>query len=224
MNQETYNIIAKEFSRTRYKPWKCTIEFFNYIDEITRNQNDITILDLGCGNGKNIINNDYNNINYNRFNFIAIDNSIEFLKIVDDLKKPNIQTILSDMTELPLNDNIGDFMIVIASYHHLDSNEKRIKCLKEIERVVKKNGYILLTVWAMEQPESKVKKVKNIQFKSKDSIVPFYNRNDGKYYHRYYRIYSEFDFNNEIINTNLIIKKSYNENGNWVYWIENNKP
>ena len=97
------------------------------------------------------------------------------------------------------------------------------KCLKEIERVVKKNGYILLTVWAMEQPESKVKKVKNINFKEKDSLVPYYNREDGKYYYRYYRIYSEFDFNNEINHTNLIIKKSYNENGNWVYWIENNK-
>lgn len=222
MNQLTYNIIADEFSRTRYKPWKCTLDFFDFIDEQTKNKK-VTIIDLGCGNGKNIINNNYNKVNYDRFNFLAIDNSIEFLKIVNNLNKSNINTILSDMTDLPLKDNIGDFMIVIASYHHLDNHNDRIKCLKEIERVVKKDGYILLTVWSMEQPESKMKRLKNVKFKNKDSIVPFYNRKDGKYYQRYYRIYAKDDFNKEIKETNLTIMKSYNENGNWVYIMKNEK-
>jgi alkylated DNA repair protein alkB family protein 8 len=44
-----YNQITESFSRTRYKKWSCVNNFLKQVKE-----ND-KIIELGCGNGKNII-------------------------------------------------------------------------------------------------------------------------------------------------------------------------
>tara|TARA_B110000977_G_scaffold201843_1_gene299202 strand:+ start:3435 stop:4055 length:621 start_codon:yes stop_codon:yes gene_type:complete len=200
-----YEKIAHHFDGTRYRIWPSVKKFMDKIPDNNK------VVDLGCGNGKNMI-------NYPKLKFIAIDNCNEFLKIVDKKNKGNIKTVQGDIRKIPLKDNTTNYLICVAVFHHLYNDIDRIKCLNEIERVVKKNGSILITLWAMEQPNNKRK-----SFSQQDNMIPWHNRTDGKIYQRYYRIWYENDFEEYINKTNFKIKEKFYENGNWTYYLVNKK-
>lgn len=206
-SKDVYNKIAHHFDDTRYRMWPCVKNFMDTIPD------GKTVVDLGCGNGKNMI-------NHTKLNFIGIDNCEEFIKIVNNkfaerIKNNEIKSMIGDLRKIPLDDNIADYLICIAAFHHLYNDEDRYKSLDEIQRVMKDNGELLITLWAMEQPESK-----KTRFTNRDSIVPWHNRVDGKIYNRYYRIWYEDDFDYYIKDTKLNIIKKYNDNGNWVYHLK----
>ena len=176
----TYNTIAKEFSNSRHYKWSWITDFYNdYIYCLTENNSailKITGLDIGCGNGRNIENYQTENVN-----IIGIDNSIEFIKICKD-KHLNCREM--DMCNLIFNDESVDFITVIASFHHLDTIDKRLDCLNEIYRVLRKTGKVLISVWSKSQP----KKTKRIFKNYGNNIVPWKSKN-GKTYNRYYYIF-----------------------------------
>ena len=53
--------------------------------------------------------------------------------------------------------NAFDVCICIAVLHHLATDERRLAALKELVRVVRTGGQILLYVWALEQDLEKIK-------------------------------------------------------------------
>lgn len=201
--RNTYNNIANHFSDTRFKVWNCTKDFLNSITS-----NSIG-LEVGCGNGKNMM--------------FRSDIKIEGIdicdKFVDMCKKKNLNVVQGDMTNLPYKDEQFDFVFSIAVLHHLDTLEKRIQAIKEMFRVCKKDGNIFVLVWAFEQEESSKRK-----FKSKDEMVSWFSREDGNTYYRYYHLYSkdelerEFEFTKNKFN----IIKSFYEMGNWGLIIRKN--
>ena len=169
-----YNNIAKEFKRTRHYKWSWITEFFN---NISCNSNlKQKVLDIGCGSGRNISAYQSNNIEIK-----GIDNSNEFIKLC---KSDGLDAVLSDMTNLPFSDSEFDHIISIASFHHLTNISDRIKCLKEMRRVLKPNGLILLSVWSKNQP-AKTKRVFNHWG---DTNVPWKSIS-GEIYQRYYYIF-----------------------------------
>ncbi|KAL1309992.1 hypothetical protein AAHE18_17G217400 [Arachis hypogaea] len=56
-----------------------------------------------------------------------------------------------DAVNLPYRTGFGDAAISIAVLHHLSTEYRRIRAIEELVRVVKKGGYVLITVWAKEQ-------------------------------------------------------------------------
>jgi len=50
-----------------------------------------------------------------------------------------------------------DYIFFIASFHHLDSFEKRKKVLDISSNVLNKNGIIFMTNWDLESPLNKEK-------------------------------------------------------------------
>jgi tRNA (uracil-5-)-methyltransferase TRM9 len=194
--RNTYNTIANHFSDTRFKVWKCTREFLNNIETNSSG------LEVGCGNGKNMI---YRN-DINMFGIDICD------KFVDMCKKKNLNVVQGDMLKLPYKNEQFDFVMSIAVLHHLDTEEKRIQALNEMFRVCKKDGKIFILVWAFEQEESSKRK-----FKSKDEMVSWFSREDGNTYFRYYHLYSNGELNEEFkkTNNNFDLVKSFYEMGNW---------
>jgi cyclopropane fatty-acyl-phospholipid synthase-like methyltransferase len=83
-----YSSIAKDFSSTRFKVWPVVKDF---IDKI--NPDSINI-ELGCGNGKNMLYCKEKNIP-----IVGVDNCKEFVDICNerdlDVKLDNIQNITS---------------------------------------------------------------------------------------------------------------------------------
>ena len=130
--KDVYEKIADHFSNTRVYKWSWVI---NFLDSL---QNDSLVYDLGCGNGRNMMN--------NKIKFIGIDNCENFVSIC---KNKNLSVINSNITKIPLNNNSADAIICIAVFHHLYLYENRINALLEMKRLVKNGGKILLSVWSI---------------------------------------------------------------------------
>ena len=59
-----------------------------------------------------------------------------------------------------------DVCICIAVLHHLSTNERRLEGLRELIRIVRPGGLVLVYVWALEQKLEKIKKssLKEVEF------------------------------------------------------------
>lgn len=130
-----YNKHADEFSVSRFRIWKHVRQFLDNLLPNTK------ILEIGCGNGKNMKYRD-------DLDFYGIDNS-EVL--VDICQKKGLKVIHGDALKLPYDDNSFDAIIMIAVIHHINPNEHNI-VLNEISRVLKPDGKCFITNWAVEQP------------------------------------------------------------------------
>lgn len=73
--------------------------------------------------------------------------------------------ILFDNLTLPFRDESLDAVVSIAVVHHLATTERRIRALRELARVLRIGGRIIISVWAMEQSHRK--------FESQDVLVPW---------------------------------------------------
>jgi len=161
-----YNEIASNFSKTRASKWYWVSD---YIENIPKESH---ILDIGCGNGRNM--------NYDGYNFIGVDSSKEFVKIC---KASGYNAEICDMCYLPFDSDTFDSILSIASLHHLSNKQRRIECLKEMYRVLKPGGTILISVWSKEQP----KQTKRV-FENYGDVIVKWNNHD-KIYNRYYYIF-----------------------------------
>ena len=188
--KDVYNKIADEFSKTRHKIWGSVKTFLDSLEPNSK------LLELGCGNGKNMAYCEHLNVE-------GIDISIEQINIC---RKRGLNAHEGDITELNYDDNSFDNMICIATYHHLDNDVDRQRCLEEMYRCLRINGKILITVWAMEQPANS-----KFHFTKVDEMVPWAS------YLRYYHIYRKGDLEDEIkrLCPKFTIQKVEWELGNW---------
>tara|TARA_Y100000741_G_scaffold119560_1_gene89778 strand:- start:2543 stop:3352 length:810 start_codon:yes stop_codon:yes gene_type:complete len=121
-----------------------------YKQENNIDNNNINILDCGCGTGNYteiLIQNGYNitSIDYN-------DNMLEVLKQKN--LKNNIIKKVNIKEPLPFNDNKFDIVIINQVLHHLnDFNENFIyhkNLIKEISRIIKNNGLFTINTCSLE--------------------------------------------------------------------------
>lgn len=198
--KESYNTIADHFDRTRTNHWPRVKQFINSLGA------NSTLLDAGCGNGKNMeIRDDLIQI--------GCDNSE---KLVDICKNKNLNVILSDIKILPFNDNSFDNVICIAVIHHLSTKENRINALKELLRVLKPKGCLLFQVWAREQQLNE----KFIKLnEDNDYFVTW--KDNGRIVNRYYHLFTEKELDDLLLQIDdiKIIIKIFEKN-NWSFEIE----
>ncbi len=134
--KEDYNLIAEDWSKTRNfvspkeKEW-----FLRYIFVGDR------VLDLGCGNGRF-----FEIFNDKKVDYTGVDFSERLIEIAKN-KYPNGNFLVSSAFNLPFPDNLFDRVLCIAVLHHIPSKELRLKFLKEIKRIMKPKGMLILTVW-----------------------------------------------------------------------------
>ena len=188
----TYEKIAYEFSNTRYHIW-------NFVKFFMKDKHDLYGVDIGCGNGKNMM---YSNI-------VGIDNCKGFIDICNSKNK---KVVLGDICNLPFKNNTFDYAISIAALHHLSSIERRDQCMNEIIRVMKEGAEGIISVWSQEY-QTKHK------FKLGDNFVPWKSRNkDIKEELRYYYIMNLNMFQDFINRFEKYIQiiSIKNEKGNWI--------
>lgn len=134
--KEDYNLISKDFSRTRENIWEeSRFLFDNYLAE-----ND-KVLDAGCANGRC-----YKLFKDKNAEYVGIDISEKLVKIAQE-KYPEGDFRTADILNLPFPDNHFDKIYSIAVFHHIPSEEFRVQFLKEAKRVLKPEGLLILTVW-----------------------------------------------------------------------------
>ena len=161
--QDVYETIAEHFSVTRQYKWDWVEKFRDKFSESSR------LYDIGCGNGRNM-----------GRNTIGVDNCESFIAMC---KADGKDALKGCMTDLPIEDNVADGVQCIAAFHHLSNEERRIKGLLEMKRIMKDDGLMLLSVWSKEQP----KKTRRT-FEYGDNYVPW-KTTCGEVHMRYYYIF-----------------------------------
>ena len=137
--KEDYNLIAKDFSRTRSFIWEELESLSQYTMPGDK------VLDLGCGNGRLLQIFKEKDVEY-----FGIDNSEKLIKIARE-KYPGYNFQTADASSLPFSDNFFDKIYGIAVLHHIPSEDFRIQLFKEAKRVLKPGGFLILTVWNLWQ-------------------------------------------------------------------------
>jgi tRNA (uracil-5-)-methyltransferase TRM9 len=202
-SEETWNKISHSFDTKRCKPWRECIDF------IEKLQKTNIVIDIGCGNGRHLI------PSADRFQYvIGLDLSNELLNItkkkIIEKNLDNIDFIHGDATCIPIKNNYFDGILYIASLHNIPNREKRIQSLRELNRIMKKEGTGLITVWSRWQDKYRKEFIKK-WFKSTKNHefgdIEIDWKLDNQTIPRFYHLYSKKELIEDIKNAGLRIEK-----------------
>jgi ubiquinone/menaquinone biosynthesis C-methylase UbiE len=102
-----------------------------------------------------------------------------------------VNLIAADALSLPFPDNIFDWAISVATYHHIKGSQEREKVFVELKRVLKPQGEAFLTVWNHGQS--------SFWCKSKEQHIPW--RLKDKTVYRYYHLFSYGELRKLLVKT-----------------------
>ncbi len=142
------------------KKWRRKMTGFlkNYSQE--NNIKPLNVLDIACGTGDSSIELKKNGINVTGIDIA--DKMLEKAKI----KSPDIDFILGSAESLPFENNSFDAVTISFGIRNFDNRDK---CIKEIHRVIKKDGVLCILEFA--KPENIIlRKGYNMYF---NNILPF---------------------------------------------------
>lgn len=137
-----WETIFKEKGKIFFEPQEDMKDVIEYM----KKENVNKVLDLGCGSGRHII-----LLAKEGFNIYGMDISKEGINLTKkNLKELGLKASLkisSCYEKFPFADNFFDAVISTQVIHH-NYIEKIRYCISEIERVLKKDGIIFITVAA----------------------------------------------------------------------------
>ena len=204
--RDIYNRIASDFSQTRAFNWP------GFEKLIGRVKPGIKILDLGCGNGRmaDIFRN-------KAVSYLGIDNSEKLIDLarLRQAGHENFSFKVGDMTKLENLKESFDLILVIASLHHLPTQKLRTLFLKEVSRLLKKNGRAIISVWNLWSPKywryffDYRTKVKNKVLNLNDVFIPW--KTKGEWQMRYVHAFTAGEFKKILSLSGLRIEDIYYE-------------
>lgn len=186
--KEDYNSIANDFSRTRGYNWKELKILETYL------ANGEKILDLGCGNGRL-----YDFLKDKQIDYYGIDISEKLIEIAKS-RYPEGKFQVANVLNLPFPENFFDKVLNIAVLHHIPSKEFKLQALKEVRRVLKKDGFLLITVWNLWQRKTAwqlffknafLKLIGKTKLDFKDIFYPWRNQNRKIIAQRYFHLFTK---------------------------------
>lgn len=205
-----YDRIASDFDRTRGYVWKELERFGEYAKGGQR------VLDFGCGNGRLFEVFKGKNIAYT-----GIDQSGGLIahartRHAEDVAQGVAQFIEAVGDTLPFPDASFDCVFSIAALHHIPSEEKRKKLLREFARVLKPEGKLIITVWNLWQKgyrglivRATLKKIiGRSQLDFFDVFVPWKNSAREIKAQRYYHCFSLFSLKRLVRKAGFLLREN----------------
>lgn len=187
--------IARDFDAKRRFPWKECIDFIENMEG--------TCLDLGCDGGRHLVEME------KKCDAVGADISFSMLEIAKE-KVKNAFLVCCDARNLPFFDETFDSALFIATLHNIKGKEDREKALKELRRVLKKDGKAIISVWAKWQDRFIFHFIKKF-FKGKgidgDIFVPW--KKDEEKIERFYHLYSMREFKKDLKESGFKIEKAW---------------
>jgi cyclopropane fatty-acyl-phospholipid synthase-like methyltransferase len=170
-----YNVISKVFDSSRVRIWN-NVKIFLLDNETHHNKNN-TLLDCGCGNGKNMI---YaQSLGYHSEGFDISKN------LLDICKNKGLDVYYQDvlnMNAMNVNKKYNK-IISIAVLHHLQTFDEQIIAIKNLYNCLDSHGKLLVSFWSKEKSIQDIEDInykngiaktcvfKNIKSDSRDFVV-----------------------------------------------------
>ncbi len=132
-----------DWSKNKDNHWLIPCPEIAYLSERWQEKNFCNFLDLGSGLGRHSV-----YMAKKGFAVTAMDISdygIDYLKSRAKKENVNLSCSVADMHNLPYDDNSFDCILAYHVIYHTDTNGF-VQSLKEIERVLKPNGELFLTL------------------------------------------------------------------------------
>ena len=227
---EFYETAAEHFSKTRHSPWPLISRFLtlrtpenkNELQEHDGLDSNMLVADVGCGNGK------YLRCIPSSMTAVGTDISANLLKQSKQLGTHKHDLFVADGLSLPFRDELFDVCLCIAVFHHISTKKRRISLAKELLRIVRPGGRVLVYAWAFEQAEDEVGARK---FPQQDCFVPWHLANDKnssqkeeEILQRYCHVFTEGELESLFQEAgNVSILRSYNDHSNWAVLLSKNE-
>ncbi|MFX1324646.1 MAG: class I SAM-dependent methyltransferase [Promethearchaeota archaeon] len=207
-----FNKIAKDYHLKRKKPWRPLEFFLTFLLKKDYEFHGIC-LDLGCANGRN-----FRILGTHPKKIVGIDISLELLKIaLRDLHNPDlyskqesrlIQVLLADIRYLPIRYYSIHNIFSIATIHHIKQKSDRKQLVAQINKILRNNGCIVITVWRKWQKKYRSYFIvdgfrRRVSFKHReqqkieglgdygDMFVPWTLSGENRVYNRFYHFFSK---------------------------------
>ena len=169
--RDVFNKIAPGWYN--YRHWTI---FRKELEELAKEWGRGKLLNLGCGHGADFLPFTKN------FELYGIDFSDEMIRLARKYAAKfdfPVNLAVADICSLPYNNEAFDYIIAVATYHHLQS-EQQLAAFTELKRVLKPGGTAFITVWNRWQPR--------FWFQGKEVRVPWQTQHEILY--RYYYLFT----------------------------------
>ncbi|RNF03371.1 tRNA methyltransferase [Trypanosoma rangeli] len=224
-----YNAIATHFSSTRYKAWPKVQAFIEALPKYA------LVADVGCGNGKYFGcaqryrgggrgDTEAEADDACRY-VVGIDVSEGLLRLAQrQLQQQRTMAFAGDCacrTDLlradgrctALRGGIFDAVVSIAVVHHFATHARRVEALRELLRLVRRDGVVLVSVWAKEQPK------KRSRTDAADVFVRWEmhenHDKERRVYQRYYHLFAQGELESLATEAGASVRTSYYDKENW---------
>jgi len=207
----TFDEIAPSFDETRTDPWPEVVAFAGSLPS------ESTVIDLGCGNGRHA-----QVLLDSRHRAVAFDASRRLLDYARRRAR-DANIVLGDLCALPFGSASFDAAIAVASVHHLPTAADRLTVLREIARVLRPGGRVLLMVWAFEQPrfhQAGALQKNRSGPASGDVWVPW--RAGGKHVNRFYHLFADGELPRLVLEAGLRVERYFRSGDNYAVVAERN--
>ena len=199
------------------KVWNCVKEFVK--DYLDNNENGklCSVIDVGCGNGKNM-----KYLQDNNFRFVqGCDIDDNFLL---NCARKGLNVTKANILNLPYKDSEFDFVFCNGVIHHLKLEQERKKAIEELLRISKPKAKIYISLNSYESNHYRNMSEKSLSHilspgselthSLRDIVVKFKNKTV------YYYLYKEEQMTDLFLSFGCSIIKILHECNNLSYIIE----
>ncbi len=193
MTRDIFDQIAPGWYNLRH--WSI---FRSELEALTQRWQKGSLLNLGCAHGPDFLPFRQN------FDLYGVDFSTQMLKYARKYSQKfnfTVNLIVADVCQLPFPDEVFDWAISVATYHHIKGKRERLRVLEELKRVLKPGGEAFITVWNRWQPR--------FWFSGKEVAVPW--RTKDKTLDRYYYLFAYPELERLVKEAGFQLLKSFPE-------------
>nr|MDO8085569.1 class I SAM-dependent methyltransferase [Candidatus Sigynarchaeum springense] len=194
--RDLYEDIAPAFDRSRGKaPWEPLVEFMSgqaARDVLSTVQPAGLVMDLGCGNGRNIA---FIKTTFNARACVGLDISASLLRAARSREgsRPFPDVVQASMSAPPFRDGTFAAVACVAALHHSPSKASMREIIGRVRDSMRGGGVLVLSVWRKWQKRFRGQVARNvISLKPRPGLVhvPWKDARDSTVHDREYYLLS----------------------------------